>query len=139
MDKVWLGKIFRTPDWLLDGYHNLVERKAAISEDEGEKLGLNTAIRLFHIREAAAAAKIEAATAAAARAMKPRGGPARGVRSKSTQPEKIRAAISRELLDVAGAQTPTWANGGQSHRISAGSELVHHGRFYMENIIFLVR
>jgi hypothetical protein len=112
VDEIWLGKTFRKTDWLLAGYKKLVTREAPISEKEGEKLGLNTVIRLFQLRESAKA---------------------KGNGSRRQSTDKIRLAIAQEL--PAGTPTFTWA----STDISLSSEWAHHGRFYMENIIFLVR
>lgn len=47
VDIIWLGKTFHTTVWLLLGYGRLVARQTALSEDESQKLGLNTVIRLF--------------------------------------------------------------------------------------------
>jgi hypothetical protein len=126
VDKIWLGKTFRMTDWVLAGYKKLVVREAAISEDEGRKLGLNTAIRLSQIREAV---------------LKADGTGPKQLHSEFIKTVRLLIAREFKLLDAEGTQTPAWASiaNRQSHGITLSSEWVHHGRFYMENIIFLVR
>lgn len=107
--------------WLRDGYQTLAVREAAISENEGGRLGLNTVIRLSHAREAAALVKT-------------------GPKRQLVLAQRIQPMVTRELLDAEGARIPVWASTDrQSHRISLGSELAYHEWFYMVNIVFLVR
>ena len=50
--KVVLARQYKIPKWLFAGYSGLVKRVEPISVAEAKKLGLDTAIRIFHIREA---------------------------------------------------------------------------------------
>ncbi|KAF8066541.1 hypothetical protein FPV67DRAFT_1195147 [Lyophyllum atratum] len=51
VDKVVLAKEYKVPDWLLAGYHELVKRSAPIAPAEAVRLGLETTVLLFHVRE----------------------------------------------------------------------------------------
>lgn len=48
---VVLGKEYKVLKWLKDGYKSLADRQETISIDEAKRLGLETAIRVFHLRE----------------------------------------------------------------------------------------
>jgi hypothetical protein len=49
--EVLLARQYTIRKWLISGYEELVTRGEVISVDEAEKLGLETAILIFHIRE----------------------------------------------------------------------------------------
>lgn len=51
VDKVVLGKSYRVGKWLLEGYIELVQREATISDGDVAAIGTYTAIQLFRIRE----------------------------------------------------------------------------------------
>lgn len=51
VDKVVLAKEYKVPDWLLAGYHELVKRNTPITPAEAARLGLETTVYLFHVRE----------------------------------------------------------------------------------------
>lgn len=51
LTRVILARQYKVPGWLFSGYEGLVKRKEGITEDEAERLGLSTAIRLYRIRE----------------------------------------------------------------------------------------
>ncbi|GLB40856.1 hypothetical protein LshimejAT787_0900710 [Lyophyllum shimeji] len=51
VDKVVLAKEYKVPDWLLAGYHELVKRSTPITPLEAARLGLETTVYLFHVRE----------------------------------------------------------------------------------------
>ncbi|KAG5637569.1 hypothetical protein H0H81_004146 [Sphagnurus paluster] len=51
VEGITLGKAYKVPEWLSRGYHQLVARSQPITTDEAAVIGLETAVRLFHIRE----------------------------------------------------------------------------------------
>lgn len=53
--KILLGKQYKVGEWLFAAYEGLAKRTEPISLDEAERLGLETAIRLYQIREEGAA------------------------------------------------------------------------------------
>lgn len=55
MEKVGLAKAYKVPQWLLQGYHELVRRTKAISAEEGRVLGIETVVGLYQVREQIAA------------------------------------------------------------------------------------
>jgi len=80
---------------------------------------LNTVIRLFQMRESAT---------------KKGNSNNKKQTKRRADSDKIQLAIARELQS-AGTPTPIWTT---DSTISLSSESARHGRFYMENIIFLV-
>ena len=55
VEKVGLAKAYKVPQWLLQGYHELVRRTKAISAEEGRVLGIETVVGLYQVREQIAA------------------------------------------------------------------------------------
>ncbi|KIY65850.1 hypothetical protein CYLTODRAFT_491994 [Cylindrobasidium torrendii FP15055 ss-10] len=53
VDAIVLAKTYDVPEWLRSGYIELVKRVQPISVDEAQLIGAQSAIQLFHIREAA--------------------------------------------------------------------------------------
>lgn len=51
VDLIVLARAYRVPAWLMKGYDKLARRKAYITPDERERLGLDTFFRLVEIRE----------------------------------------------------------------------------------------
>jgi hypothetical protein len=51
VDKILLAREHHLPAWLSSGYNSLANRKENISLAEVERLGLDTAVRMFHVRE----------------------------------------------------------------------------------------
>lgn len=51
VEKILLGKQYRVSRWLLEGYEALGKRDAHLSVDEREQLGLESAFRVWELRE----------------------------------------------------------------------------------------
>ncbi|KAF5372392.1 hypothetical protein D9615_009316 [Tricholomella constricta] len=51
VEKVLLAKAYKVPEWLLSGYHELVKRSAPLTTAEAARLGLETTVQLFRVRE----------------------------------------------------------------------------------------
>ena len=55
VEKVGFAKAYKVPQWLLQGYQELVRRTKAISTEEGRELGMETVVGLYQVREQIAA------------------------------------------------------------------------------------
>lgn len=51
IDKIILAKEYTIPSWLVEGYSSLAARKETISMDEAIRLGFDTTVGMFHVRE----------------------------------------------------------------------------------------
>jgi hypothetical protein len=129
-DKIVFGQAYGVPNWLLAGYKELAERGTPISRTEGQKLGGNTVAGLCQVREAAKERK----------------------RSRATfgQPQyediydyeaHIRREFAQELGNAgmpASAGTRLLSTDNSAH-VPLNFIPVRNEKFYMENIVFLVR
>ncbi|KAF9012718.1 hypothetical protein BDQ17DRAFT_1344506 [Cyathus striatus] len=51
VEKILLAKVHKIPSWLIGGYNELIRRRESISVEEATRLGTETTVGLFHIRE----------------------------------------------------------------------------------------
>lgn len=53
LTKVLLAKQYNIPTWLRVAYQHLVNRKEVITNEDARQLGLDAAVRIFHLRDKA--------------------------------------------------------------------------------------
>jgi hypothetical protein len=51
LDKIECGRSYDVPEWLSEGYVELVRRQDGITDEEAERLGWKTTAKLFRVRE----------------------------------------------------------------------------------------
>lgn len=51
VDKIIFAKEYKVSRWLKEAYQALAQRKKTISIDEARRLGLETTVRMFHVRD----------------------------------------------------------------------------------------
>jgi len=138
VDKITLRRKYGVASWLLEGYTDLAAREGII-EEGGEKLGGETVVRLFRVREAGFKDRYVS--------VRCRGSSSFRYYSKSTAPydckNAIWSTIAQQLTDA--ENDPALVNftvHSSQHRgdcASAASinEPKKNENFYMESIVFL--
>ena len=130
-DMVELGKYYGVESLVLRGYIELAKRTESISTREGQRLGLDTTIELYQVREASVKASFVKT---------------KNVYKRTTEQydynNHIRRSLASQLAEAAMAQAsvdPTILCLDDGPLASMASKPVRNGKFYMESIVFLVR
>jgi hypothetical protein len=128
VDAIMLGREYSVASLLLQGCVKLAKREETISTEDGQMLGWETAIQLFQVREAGIKATYGR----------------KGDKIKPTYDyeSRIRSIFAQQLADAEVAQVPVDPTTLSSTCVDncplAPSKVERNGKFYMENIIFLV-
>jgi hypothetical protein len=141
VDRILLGKAYGLSDWLLAGCKGLTEREETISGPEGRRLGPDTVAGLCQIREAGIKASVQPGSTSSRHR-----GYFKIAEEQYNYENRIRQVFCQEFanaetagnIPVSTARLQPWPI-DKNLAASANSQPVRNERFYMEDIIFLVR
>jgi hypothetical protein len=130
---VVLGKVYGVESLVLRGYVELAKRTESISTEEGQRLGMDTVIKLYEVREAGIKASFVKTKTFYKRTTE-----------QYNYDNHIRLSLASQLAEASVPQAPVDPTIPSSQRLDDGplastaSKPVRNGKFYMESIVFLV-